>query len=127
MQSYPEHKKKLLVAGIVISNLLNIMIMGLLYSTFFSMDTESADIALILIGNIFITTFISSVASYFWSLGGFELKTIRNVAPANALLTLSPYIINTGLHSIYFFIMAVIILLFCSQLGAWFGRRVYFE
>lgn len=127
MQSYPEHKKKLFIAGIIISNLLNIMIMGLLYSAFISMDTESADVALILIGNIFITTFISAIASYFLSLGGFELKTIRNVAPANALLTLSPYIINTGLHSIYFFIMAVIILLFCSQLGAWFGRRVFFE
>jgi len=114
-------------SGVVISNLLYVFMMGFLLKPWLQVDPYQGDISLIILGHIFFTTFMSSVAGYFWSVAGFPLKTLRRAAPANALLTLLPFVLHTELHQPFFVVFALLVLLFCSQLGVWFGRRFFYE
>jgi len=86
-------------SGVVISNLLYVFMMGFLLKPWLQVDPYQGDISLIILGHIFFTTFMSSVAGYFWSVAGFPLKTLRRAAPANALLTLLPFVLQNDLSS----------------------------
>jgi hypothetical protein len=119
--------RALFFSGVVISNLLYVFIMGFLLKPWLQVDPYEGDISLIIFGHIFFTTFMSSAAGYFWSVAGLSLKTVRRAAPANALITMVPFVLHAGLLEPFFMILAVIILLFCSQLGVWFGRRFFYE
>ena len=119
--------RALFFSGVVISNLLYVFMMGFVLHPWLQVDPYEGDISLIIFSHIFFTTLMSSAAGYFWSEAGLSLKTVRRAAPANALITMVPFVLHTGLLEPFFMILAVIILLFCSQLGVWFGRRFFYE
>lgn len=119
--------RALFFSGVVISNLVYIFVIGFVLKPWLQVDPYEGDISLIIFGHIFFTTLMSSAAGYFWSVSGMPLKTLRRAAPANALLTMVPFILHPDLRQPFFMILAVIILLFCSQLGVWFGRRFFYE
>lgn len=119
--------RALFFSGVVISNLLYVFIMGFVLKPWLQVDPYDGDISLIILGHIFFTTLMSSVAGYFWSLAGLPLKTLRRAAPANALITLVPFIVHPELLEPFFMVFSVVVLLFCSQLGVWFGRRFFYE
>jgi hypothetical protein len=87
---------------------------------------------------IVMVTFCSAIASYFWSFTGIPLKSLRLLAIVNHLWILAIFIIhpNIGVGKdnlpdflLYnFFSKATLaIIIFCSLLGNWFGRRVLYE
>ena len=100
---------------------------------------------------IFLVTLSSSVASYFWSFTGVPLKKLRWLAVINLfwiwfVLLFQPYIapqvfrvmLDDGLmHMEYDFVddflynftsnSHLVIIVSCSLLGNWFGRRFFYE
>lgn len=119
--------RALFFSGVVISNLLYVFIMGFLLKPWLHVDPYEGDISLIIFGHIFFTTLMSSVAGYFWSVAGLSLNTLRRAAPANALITIVPFLLHPELINPFFIIFALVVLLVCSQLGVWFGRRFFYE
>ena len=132
------HSKKYLAAGILVSNLIFVFVGTFVYPWFLQMQELNQGIALVLIFFIIMVTFCSSIASYFWSFTGIPLKSLRMLAIVNHswILFLFLFHPNLGIANnslgdflLYnFFSKAIlIIIVFCSLLGSWFGRRFFYE
>lgn len=126
-QSLP-HRKSCLAAGFIVSNLIQFFIGSFFFLKFWQIDPMQSEISLVLIGSIFLSTLTASVASYFWSLGGINLKNIRLLAIPNGSLIWFLYVVHPKLGSDYFFVIfGGVVVLFCAMLGTWFGRRFFYE
>ncbi len=132
------HSKKYLAAGIVVSNLIFVFIGTLVFPWFWKMQELNQGIALVLIFTITMVTFCSAIASYFWSFTGIPLVNLRFLAIANHSWVLFVFIFHPYLgiadQTIREFLMynffskaTLVIIIFCSLLGCWFGRRVFYE
>jgi hypothetical protein len=132
------HFKKYIATGIVVSNLILVFIGALVFPWFWQIQEVDQRIALVLMFMITMVTLCSSVASYFWSYTGIPLKSLRLLAMVNHMWVLVFFILHPNLgvgndnlmdFLLYnFFYKAVlVIILFCSLLGCWFGRRVFYE
>jgi hypothetical protein len=130
--------KKYIAAGIVVSNLVMIFIGALVFPWFWKIQEVDQRIALVLMLIITLVTLSSSIASYFWSYTGIPLKSLRLLAMMNHIWVLVFFILHPNLgvgndnlwdYLLYnFFYKAIlVIILFCSLLGCWFGRRVFYE
>lgn len=132
------HSKKYIAAGVIVSNLVMVFVGAFIFPWFWKIQELNQGIALVLMFTIVMVTFCSAIASYFWSFTGIPLKSLRLLAIVNHLWILAIFIIhpNIGVGKdnlpdflLYnFFSKATLaIILFCSLLGNWFGRRVLYE
>ncbi len=132
------HSKKYIAAGVIVSNLVMVFVGAFIFPWFWKIQELNQGIALVLMFTIVMVTFCSAIASYFWSFTGIPLKSLRLLAIVNHLWILAVFIIhpNIGVGKdnlpdflLYnFFSKATLaIILFCSLLGNWFGRRVLYE
>lgn len=129
---------KYIAAGVVVSNLIYLFIGSLVFAWFWRVDELNQGIALVLMFTIIMTTLCSAVASYFWSHTGIPLKKLRWLAIANHIWVLFLFLLHPSLGvgnvTIQQFLLynffskaALAIIIFCSLLGNWFGRRVFYE
>jgi hypothetical protein len=132
------HSKKYIAAGVIVSNLVMVFVGAFIFPWFWKIQELNQGIALVLMFTIVMVTFCSAIASYFWSFTGIPLKSLRLLAIVNHLWILAIFIIhpNIGVGKdnlpdilLYnFFSKATLaIIIFCSLLGNWFGRRVLYE
>ena len=132
------HSKKYIAAGVIVSNLVMVFVGAFIFPWFWKIQELNQGIALVLMFTIVMLTFCSAIASYFWSFTGIPLKSLRLLAIVNHLWILAIFIIhpNIGVGKdnlpdflLYnFFSKATLaIIIFCSLLGNWFGRRVLYE
>ena len=132
------HSKKYIAAGVIVSNLVMVFVGAFIFPWFWKIQELNQGIALVLMFTIVMVTFCSAIARYFWSFTGIPLKSLRLLAIVNHLWILAVFIIhpNIGVGKdnlpdflLYnFFSKATLaIILFCSLLGNWFGRRVLYE
>lgn len=132
------HSKKYIAAGVIVSNLVMVFVGAFIFPWFWKIQELNQGIALVLMFTIVMVTFCSAIASYFWSFTGIPLKSLRLLAIVNHLWILAVFIIhpNIGVGKdnlpdflLYnFFSKATLaIIIFCSLLGNWFGRRVLYE
>ncbi len=132
------HSKKYIAAGVIVSNLVMVFVGAFIFPWFWKIQELNQGIALVLMFTIVMVTFCSAIASYFWSFTGIPLKSLRLLAIVNHLWILAVFIIhpNIGVGKdnlpdflLYnFFSKAPLaIIIFCSLLGNWFGRRVLYE
>jgi hypothetical protein len=130
--------KKYIAAGIFVSNLVFVFIGAFIFPWFWKIHELNQGIALVLIFTITLITFCSAIASYFWSYTGIPLKSLRLLAILNLLWVLIFFIIHpyigVGKDNLTDFLMynffskaTLVIIIFCSLLGNWFGRRVLYE
>lgn len=117
------HKFRIL--GFLISNGFYLLIFALLYIPFSFADTESADISLIILAHILITTLMSAIAGYFWIKSTMSERLSHRLAPLNALITLLPFLVHPGLRTTFFLVFAVVVCFLCANLGVWFSRRFF--
>jgi len=121
------HRNAYLLAGFVISNLVICFLGAFIFPAFWSLGIDS-DISIVFIGTIFFVTFSSSIASYYWSLGGISLRTIRTLAIPNGSWVWFLYVMHPEFgKDIFLIIFSAVIVLFCAPLGTWFGRRFFYE
>jgi hypothetical protein len=132
------HSKKYIASGVIISNLVMVFVGALLYPWFARIEELNQNIALILLFTITMVTLCSSIASYFWSHTGIPLKKLRLLSVINNLWILvffisHPYI-GVGKDNLLDFLLynffskaTLAIIIFCSLLGNWFGRRIFYE
>jgi hypothetical protein len=132
------HSKKYIAAGVIVSNLVMVFIGAMIYPWFMRIEELNQGIALILMGTITLVTLCSSIASYFWSHTGIPLKKLRLLAIINSLWILTffllhPYI-GVGNDNLMDFLLynffskaTLVIIIFCSLLGNWAGRRIFYE
>lgn len=132
------HSKKYLASGVIVSNLVIVFVGAFLFNWFWQVTELHEHIALVLITTIMLVTLGSAIASYFWSFTGIPLKSLRLLAVVNhswifVLFFLHP---EFGVKNapIMDFIMynffskaCLVIIVFCSLLGNWFGRRFFYE
>lgn len=132
------NSKKYIAAGIVVSNLVFVFLGALLFPWFQSIQEVDQKIALLLIVLIGLITISSSIAGYFWSFTGIPLRNLRWLAVGNMfwVLIFFPIHPNIGIGNYnfpdyllynFFWKPALVIIIFCSLLGCWFGRRVLYE
>jgi hypothetical protein len=148
------HSKKYLAAGIIVSNLIMIFIGAFIFPWAWGIMDLNHHIGLLIIVLITMVTFCSAVASYFWSFTGLPLKSLRWLAVSNMIWLwvlclfhpeLGPKIITyytyldvgqqvpmkisfkDDLLYNFFSKFTLLIVVFCSLLGNWFGRRVFYE
>ncbi len=132
------HSKKYIASGVIVSNLMMVFIGAFLFPWFWKIEELNQGIALVLMGSITLVTLCSSIASYFWSHTGVPLQKFRLLAIVNHLwllifFVMHPYI-GVGNDNLVdfllynFFSKAILaIIIFCSLLGNWFGRRFFYE
>ena len=132
------HSKKYLAAGILVSNLIFVFVGAFVYPWFLQIQELNHGIALVLIFTITMVTFCSGIASYFWSFTKIPLKNLRMLALANHSWVLFLFLFHPNLgmanSTMGYFLMynffsqaTLIIIITCSLLGCWFGRRVFYE
>lgn len=132
------HSKKYIAAGFIVSNLVFVLVGAFVFPWFWEIQEVDQRIALVLMFTITMVTICSAIAGYFWSFTGIPLKSLRLLASVNHIWVLIFFIIHPNLgvgndnlndFLLYnFFSKAVlVIILFCSLLGCWFGRRVLYE
>ncbi len=132
------HSKKYLAAGVFVSNLTFVFVGAFFYPWFMRMSELNQGIALVLIFVITMVTLCSAIASYFWSFTTIPLKSLRFLAVANHSWVLFFFLFHPNLgmadSSMSDFLMynffskaTLVIIIFCSLLGCWFGRRVFYE
>jgi hypothetical protein len=132
------HSKKYIAAGVIISNLVMVFVGAFIFPWFWKIQELNQGIALVLMFTIVMVTFCSAIASYFWSFTGIPLKSLRLLAIINHLWILAIFIIHpnigVGKDNLTDFLLynffskaTLVIILFCSLLGNWFGRRVLYE
>ncbi len=132
------HSKKYIAAGFIVSNLVFVLVGAFVFPWFWEIQEVDQRIALVLMFTITMVTLCSAIASYFWSYTGIPLKSLRLLASVNHIWVLIFFIVHPNLgvgndnltdFLLYnFFSKAVLaIILFCSLLGCWFGRRVLYE
>lgn len=130
--------KKYLATGVIVSNLVFVFIGAFFYPWFLKIEELNQTIALILIFTITLVTFCSAIAGYFWSFTGIPLKSLRLLAVVNQIWVLGIFLFHPhfgiGTSSLSYFLLynyfskaSLIIIIFCSILGCWFGRRVFYE
>jgi len=132
------HAKKYIASGVIVSNLVVVVIGAFLYPWFSNIQELNQGIALVLMATITMVTLSASIASYFWSYTGIPLKKLRLLAVVNHLWILIFFIIHpyigVGKDNLVDFLLynffskaSLVIIIFCSLLGNWFGRRVFYE
>lgn len=132
------HSKKYIAAGFIVSNLVFVLVGAFVFPWFWEIQEVDQRIALVLMFTITMVTICSAIAGYFWSFTGIPLKSLRLLASVNHIWVLIFFIVHPNLgvgndnltdFLLYnFFSKAVlVIILFCSLLGCWFGRRVLYE
>lgn len=132
------YSKKYIAAGIVVSNLVMVFVGAFVFPWFWKIQELNQGIALVLMLTITMVTLCSAIASYFWSFTGIPLKSLRLLAIVNHFWILVFFITHPSIgvgkdnwadFLLYnFFSKATfVIVLFCSLLGNWFGRRVFYE
>jgi hypothetical protein len=132
------HSKKYIAAGVIVSNLVFVFIGAMVFPWFQAIQEVDQRVALLLMLLIGMVTISSAVAGYFWSYTGIPLKNLRWLAVGNLLWILVFFIFhpNIGLGNYnlldyllynFFWKPALAIIIFCSLLGCWFGRRVLYE
>ena len=140
------HSKKYIASGIIISNLIMIFAGAFIFPWYWNLDEFSGLFPMLL---IILTTICSTTAGYFWSFTGATLKSLRLLAvvhlfwvwivlwfqPHFGLAQLPPmekdiqfmkYVMDNYLY-IFNGVTTFFIILFCSLLGNWFGRRFFYE
>ena len=139
------HSKKYIASGVIISNLLMVFLGSFLFGWYWRLEEFSGIFPMLL---IILVTLCSSVASYFWSHTGVPLKNLRLLASIHliwvwVLLCFQPYfgllqvLADQQIQSsaylwdsfLYIFtgVTTLLIIVFCSLLGNWFGRRMFYE
>jgi hypothetical protein len=139
------HSKKYIASGIIISNLLMVFLGSFLFGWYWRLEEFNGVFPFLL---IILVTFCSSIASYFWSHTQIPLKSLRMLALIHLIwvwiiLCFQPYFglaqvfIDKEIQSsqylwdnfLYIFTgtASLLIIIFCSLLGNWFGRRVFYE
>lgn len=132
------HSRKYIASGIVVSNLVVLFAGAFLFNWFWNVTELHEDIALVLISTIILVTAGSAIASYFWSFTGIPLKSLRLLAVVNHSWIIFIFFIhpefgmkNTPVLDFlmynFFSKACLVIIVFCSLLGNWFGRRVFYE
>lgn len=146
------HSRKYIGSGIIVSNLLMIFAGSFFFRWLWGVKELHQDIALVMLLLIVLVTFCTGVASYFWSFTGVPIRKLRLLAIGNLLwvwvlllfhpaLGLSTLIVPLELTDTfsgeaslrsdllynYFSKAFLVIVIICSLLGNWFGRRVLFE
>lgn len=132
------HSRKYIASGVVVSNLIILFVGAFLFKWFWNVSELHEDIALVLIATIMLVTTGSSIASYFWSFTGIPLKSLRLLAVVNHCWIFFIFLIHPefGLKNDpildflmynFFFKACLVIIIFCSLLGNWFGRRFFYE
>lgn len=142
------HSKKYIGSGIIVSNLVMVFAGAFILPWIWRMEEFNGLLPMIL---IVLVTLCSSIASYFWSFTGIPLKKLRWLAVVNLLwvwivLLFQPYlapktfrlVFDSGLiHQEFNYVndllynftskLTLVIILFSSLLGNWFGRRFFYE
>lgn len=136
------HSKKYILSGIVVSNLIVIFISGFIFKWFWNLDHYNEQIALGIMYVILIVTIGSAIASYFWSHTEIPLNKLRLLAMINhfwiwfVLFFHNAFGYNSDLAASnlyeaitnhFFEGFFVFVIIFCSILGQWFGRRMFYE
>lgn len=122
------HRKALLALGFILSQLIGFFVGAFIFIPLWFNNLENGEGALLLLGVIFLVTLIAAVASYFWSLAGLPLGTIRLLAVPNGALLWFYGVLHPALGGdLFFSIFDGAIIIICSMLGSWFGRRVFYE
>ena len=132
------HSKKYIAAGFIVSNLVFVLVGAFIFPWFWQIQEVDQRVALVLMFTITMVTIGSAIAGYFWSYTGIPLKSLRLLAIVNHIWILVFFIIHPNLgvgndnlidFLLYNFFSkaALVIILFCSLLGCWFGRRVLYE
>ena len=133
-----QHSKKYIAAGIFVSNLVFVFIGAFVYPWFLGIQELNQGIALVLMFTITMVTFCSAIAGYFWAHTGVSLRSLRLLAILNHLWILVFFIVHPylglGKDNLLDFLLynffskaTLVIIVFCSLLGCWFGRRVFYE
>ena len=142
--------KKYIFSGVVISNLIMFFVGSFIVPWMWGVVELNHQIALVLMLIIVFVTLCSAVASYFWSYTGIPLRNLRWLAVANLIwvwvfmlfhpaiglkttysffneATLTETVIVDDLLYNFFSKAILLIVILCSLLGNWFGRRVFYE